>query len=231
MPEMDGIEFLKVVRARGDKTPFIIFTGKGREEVVIEALNSGVDFYIQKGGETKSQFAELAHKIRRAVQHRTDEKSLMESEERFRALVENTSDIIRILDREGRIIFDTAAAGRELGYPPGYTIGRHPSEFIHPDDLAVVKQELSEVYAKTNTGVPTEFRIRKADGSYVWAESVGKNLIGVPGVDGVVITTRFIDERKKAEDALLKERNFSNSIIETVQVIRVLALFNLPLME
>jgi CheY-like chemotaxis protein len=57
MPEMNGIEFLKVVRARGDKTPFIIFTGKGREEVVIEALNSGADFYLQKGGEPKSQFA------------------------------------------------------------------------------------------------------------------------------------------------------------------------------
>jgi len=202
MPEMNGIEFLKVVRARGDKTPFIIFTGKGREEVVIEALNSGADFYIQKGGEPKSQFVELAHKIRRAVQHRTDEKALTESEERFRALVENTSDIIRILDREGRIIFDTAASGRELGYPPGYTIGKYPSEFIHPDDLAVVKQELSMVYAKTNTGVPTEFRVRKADGSYVWAESVGKNLIGVSGVDGVVITTRFIDERKRAEEVL-----------------------------
>jgi len=201
MPEMNGIEFLKVVRARGDKTPVVIFTGKGREDVVIEALNSGADFYIQKGGEPKSQFAELAHKIRRAVEHQTDEKALMESEERFRALVENTSDIIRILDREGRIIFDTAAAGRELGYPPGYTLGRHPSEFIHPDDLAMVKQELSEVYAKTNTGIPTEFRIRKADGSYVWVESVGKNLIGVPGVDGVVITTRIIDERKKAEEA------------------------------
>ncbi|MCX6690824.1 MAG: PAS domain S-box protein, partial [Methanoregula sp.] len=202
MPEMDGIEFLKVVRSRGDKTPFIIFTGKGREEVVIEALNSGADFYLQKGGEPKAQFAELAHKIKRAVEHQSDERALYEGEVRFRALIENASDIIRILDREGRITFDTAASGRELGYPPGYTLGRHPSEFIHPDDLAVVKQELSEVYAKTNTGVPTEFRIRKADGSYVWVESVGKNLIGVPGVDGIVITTRFIDERKRAEEAL-----------------------------
>jgi PAS domain S-box-containing protein len=202
MPEMDGIEFLKIVRGRGDKTPFIIFTGKGREEVVIEALNSGADFYLQKGGEPKAQFAELSHKIQRAVQHRTDETALVESTERFRALVENTSDIVRILDREGRIVFETPAALRELGYPPGFTLGRHPFEFIHPDDLPVVRHDLSEVYAKTNTGIPTEFRIRKADGSYVWAEAVGKNLIGVPGVDGVVITTRIIEERKKAENAL-----------------------------
>ena len=62
MPGMDGIAFLKVLRSRGDQTPFIIFTGKGREEVVIEALNSGADFYLQKGGDPKAQFAELVHK-------------------------------------------------------------------------------------------------------------------------------------------------------------------------
>ncbi|MEI7650357.1 MAG: response regulator, partial [Methanomicrobiales archaeon] len=50
MPEMDGITFLKLLKASGNKTPFIIFTGRGREEVAIEALNSGADFYLQKGG-------------------------------------------------------------------------------------------------------------------------------------------------------------------------------------
>jgi len=132
---------------------------------------------------------------------KTSEQALRESEERSRALVENASDIIRILDTAGRIVFDTAASSRQLGYPPGYSLGRHPFDFIHPDDLARVRQEISLVYSKTNTGIPTEFRIRRADGSYTWVESVGKNLIGVPGVDGIVITTRFIDERKKAEEA------------------------------
>ncbi|MDO8841739.1 response regulator [Methanocalculus sp.] len=51
MPGMDGLAFLKAVRSSGDSIPFIIFTGKGREEVVIEALNQGADFYLQKGGE------------------------------------------------------------------------------------------------------------------------------------------------------------------------------------
>jgi len=70
MPVMDGIEFLKRVRASGNTIPFIIFTGRGREEIVIQALNEGADFYLQKGGEPLSQFAELAHKIRQAVQQR-----------------------------------------------------------------------------------------------------------------------------------------------------------------
>jgi DNA-binding response OmpR family regulator len=80
MPDMDGIVFLKHLKATGNATPFIIFTGKGREEVVIEALNNGADFYIQKGGEPMSQFAELSNKIRYAVSRKQVEEALGVSE-------------------------------------------------------------------------------------------------------------------------------------------------------
>ncbi len=60
MPGMDGIALLKIIRSEYPALPFIIFTGKGREDVVIEALNGGADHYIQKGGDQKSQFAELS---------------------------------------------------------------------------------------------------------------------------------------------------------------------------
>jgi len=75
MPECNGIRFLRHIRYDSD-IPFILFTGKGREEVVIEAINSGVDFYLQKGGDTKALFAELGHKIRQAISRRHAEKAL-----------------------------------------------------------------------------------------------------------------------------------------------------------
>ena len=70
MPEMDGITFLRHLKASGNTTPFIIFTGRGREEVAIEAFDYGVDYYVQKGGELKSQFTELCKKICDAVRRR-----------------------------------------------------------------------------------------------------------------------------------------------------------------
>ena len=70
MPGMNGIEFLKYVRNSGNTIPFIIFTGHGREEVAIEALNNGADFYIQKGGQPRAQFLELSCKIRQAIERK-----------------------------------------------------------------------------------------------------------------------------------------------------------------
>ncbi len=87
MPEIDGIEFLKLVRQEIPDIPFLLFTGKGREEVVIEALNNGADFYIQKGGDVKAQFVELEHKIRQAVKKRHAEYALSVSERHERFLV------------------------------------------------------------------------------------------------------------------------------------------------
>ncbi|MDD3135689.1 MAG: response regulator, partial [Methanoregula sp.] len=77
MPVMTGIAFLQRLKADGDTTPYIIFTGKSREDVVIEALNAGADFYIQKGGEPKSQFADLSHKIKRAVERKRANEALI----------------------------------------------------------------------------------------------------------------------------------------------------------
>jgi DNA-binding response OmpR family regulator len=86
MPEMDGIEFLKKIRSSGNTIPFILFTGRRREEVVIQALNEGADFYLQKGGEPASLFAELSHKIRYAVMRRHAEDSLKQNEARIRQI-------------------------------------------------------------------------------------------------------------------------------------------------
>ncbi|HUU74591.1 MAG TPA: response regulator, partial [Methanoregulaceae archaeon] len=80
MPKINGIEFLKEVRSIYGDIPFIIFTGKGREEVVIEALNNGADFYLQKGGEPNIVYPELMHVIKRAILMRETQLSFAEQE-------------------------------------------------------------------------------------------------------------------------------------------------------
>jgi PAS domain S-box-containing protein len=88
MPGLDGIGFLKAVRERYTDLPFILFTGRGREEVVIQALNHGADFYIQKGGDPRAQFAELANKIQYAVSRKRAEKELQRKNDELNASYE-----------------------------------------------------------------------------------------------------------------------------------------------
>jgi PAS domain S-box-containing protein len=92
------------VRCTYGNIPFILFTGRGREEVVIEAINNGVDFYIQKGGNAGAQFAELAHKIRHAVTKHQDalrrkiaEDALRESEAKFSLLFQSSPTMLALV--------------------------------------------------------------------------------------------------------------------------------------
>jgi len=110
MPGMDGIRFLIEVRAKLGVIPFILFTGKGREEVVIQAINNGVDFYLQKGGDPEAQFAELMLKIRQAVQRHKAEADLTKSEANLQAIIANTDDIIASYDNEIRLLVYNRAA-------------------------------------------------------------------------------------------------------------------------
>lgn len=83
MPNMDGLELLEKIREMDPDIAFIIFTGKGREEVVIKALNLGADYYLQKGGDVRSQFSELINLINKSVEKKKADTALRKSEEMF----------------------------------------------------------------------------------------------------------------------------------------------------
>jgi PAS domain S-box-containing protein len=202
MPYMDGIEFLKRVRAEKGDIPFILFTGRGREEVVIEAINSGADFYLQKGGEPKAQFAELAHKIRQLVRRTSVEGMLQQNETWFQTIIQHSDEIITLLNRDGVIIYASPAIQPMLGYKTISMTGRKQMELVHPDDLAAVKDEFSRVFEKDHARNPVNYRIRKSDGTYMQVESVINSLLDVPEIQGAMMTTRDITGWKQAEDAM-----------------------------
>ncbi len=99
MPAMDGIEFLKTVREKYPKLPFIFFTSKNREEILEEAIKNGADHYVRKGEDQKSQFAELSQEIRRAVEFRENEQKIVRLN-RIDAILRRINEaIVHIKDR------------------------------------------------------------------------------------------------------------------------------------
>jgi PAS domain S-box-containing protein len=134
MPEMDGIAFLKKVRAAGNTTPFIIFTGRGREEVAIEALNNGADFYLQKGGDPHAQFAELTHKILQSVNRRRAEQEVITEREKFEQYLHVVNVIVVALDIAGHVVLINQKGLETLGYLREEIVGKNWFDLCIPEN-------------------------------------------------------------------------------------------------
>jgi PAS domain S-box-containing protein len=130
------------------------------------------------------------------------EEAMRKSEERFRSLIQSSSDIILILDDQGRVTYQSPSLERISGYPGDHFIGKSPLTIVHPDDLDQVQKKLNEVFQALFDGMPINFRGRKADGSWVFLEAVASNHMDIPSIGGLVVNIRDITERKKAEEAL-----------------------------
>ncbi|MGH2586632.1 MAG: PAS domain S-box protein [Dehalococcoidia bacterium] len=127
-------------------------------------------------------------------------EALARSEERFRSLVQNVSDIITLIGADGAIRYQSPAIRDVLGYEADELVGRYAVEFVHPDDLPI-RGTLGE-FARGGPGPrpPAEVRIRHKNGSWRWLEVVPTNLLDDPRVGALVINSRDITERKRAEE-------------------------------
>jgi PAS domain S-box-containing protein len=132
MPGIDGLAFLKIVREKYPDIPFILFTGRGREEVVIEAINNGADFYLQKGGDPKAQFAELKHKIKTAIERRSAVNALRESQQRLSDIIDFLPDATFAIDTEGLIIAWNKAIEEMTGVLAEDMLGKGNHEYALP---------------------------------------------------------------------------------------------------
>ena len=128
-----------------------------------------------------------------------------QSEKRFRALIENSSDAISLLNPDGNVTYASASTVGVLGLRPEDLVGRSVFELIHPDDFETVREKLEEL--RTNPPDPVHVRARMLgkDTQWRWVESTFTNLIDDPDVGAIVANYRDITQQKAAEDQQLKD--------------------------
>jgi PAS domain S-box-containing protein len=181
MPDISGIDFLKILRHRNDDIPFILFTGRGREEVVIDAINSGADYYLQKGGEVRAQFSELAHQIIIAHQGRSALDTLKKRNEEVEFFFDLSLDLLFIANTDGFFIELNPQWEAVLGYTLAELKETPFISFIHPDDIKASKTAMDELISQKPL-INYINRYRCKDGSYRYLEwrsrSNGKMIYG-----------------------------------------------------
>ena len=152
--------------------------------------------------------------ITNVTERRRAEEALKRSEERFRALVRYASDIIVILDAEGTILYESPAVERVLGFRPEERIGTDAFSHIHPDDLATVRSKFAQLLEEPDHRFSAEYRTR--DSNRIWRhfEAIGTNLLDDAVVRGIVVNTRDISERRRAEEALRDSEELFRTVVE-----------------
>ena len=136
---------------------------------------------------------------------RSASADLAVSEQRFRTLVQNSSDVFLILKPDGTVEYQSPAVERVLGYAPGERVGRQIFELTHPDDLGFVRAVIAELMQTPGAVRTIEMRSRHADGSWRTLEATGHNMLDDPMVNGIVVNYRDISERKVLERQLIHE--------------------------
>jgi diguanylate cyclase (GGDEF)-like protein/PAS domain S-box-containing protein len=136
------------------------------------------------------------------TERRRAEEELRASEERFRSLVLNSSDIILVVDRDDAIRYASPSVERLLGYGPAEVEGAKGLDFAHPEDLPRLRSSFRETLGTPGVSPAVELRLRHRDGSWRHFEAVATNLLGDPSVRGVVINSRDVTERKRFEERL-----------------------------
>ena len=205
MPGMNGIDLLKQIRSSGNPVPFILFTGRGREAVVIQALNEGADFYIQKGGEPVSQFAELASKIHHAVTRKRAQDVLRERETQLRATLESTADGILAVDNNGKILQASRRFAEIWKIPPAIMEcgdDRAVLDFVR-DQLVYPVVFLKKVESLPLSDVAENDILTLRDGRVIERYSFPMIMDGAPL--GRVWSFRDITTRRRTEEALAKK--------------------------
>ena len=201
MPQKDGLQFLKELREQKNTIPFILFTGKGREEVAIKALNLGADGYINKQGAPETVYGELAHGIKQSVARKKAEEELAVSEKKFRAIFEGARDGILAADAETKkFVFANPRIHEITGYSEQELL-RLSVKDIHPEkDLPYVMDAFVKQLQR-KTEIAKDLPVLRKDRTVVYCD-VNSYLLEVGERKLLVGLFRDVTERRKAEEDL-----------------------------
>jgi PAS domain S-box-containing protein len=204
LPRFDGMTALSLARQRAPAIPFLIVTGSVNEETAVGCMKAGATDYL-----LKSNLARIGPAIEAALERERAraeklqaQSALAASERRFRSLVQNSSDLVTIVAPDGAILYASDSAERIVGYLPADMVGTSLLQYLDQHDVDSVRGLLGNGNGNAGASGPIEFRLRRPDGTPVWLEAVGTNLLTDATIRGIVLNARDVSERKRADHAL-----------------------------
>jgi PAS domain S-box-containing protein len=194
---IDPIAFVERVREAHDHLPVVLFADDGDEQLAKGALNAGLTEYVKTGGEDPS--GRLARRVLDIVDtHRSEMMTRLERERARRMLADNP-EIVTVFGPGGAVTYQNPAVKEVLGYSPSEVDDVVPFDSVHPEDWQSIREEFYDAIMDPEYVPRVEYRVEDADGTWRTVESRGRNMLDDPLVNGFVVATRDITERKERE--------------------------------
>ncbi len=140
------------------------------------------------------------------------EAMLRSSEIRFRTLIQKSSDVITVINRDGEFIYVAPSVKKALGYPEEELHGKSVFDYIHKDDIAEMRNAFRKMLDNSVDEMTVECRFQGKDGKWIHLESIGTNLAGEPSIAGVVINSRDISDRKQFQEELIRAKDTAEAM-------------------
>ena len=214
MPGLNGLELLGAVREAHPDLPFILYTGRGSEELASEAVSAGVTDYLQKGHGT-GQFDVLANRVRNAVEQYHSRRDL----ERTEALLEAAGDAVYALDLDGVLTTVNEALVEWTGYSREKLVGSHASLVLDEDDIQRGREAVRELLGTDREVDQFEGTLHTADGGAVPVEARVTLLEEDGTVQGSTGVLRDIAQRKERERELERYESIFEELEDAVYVL------------
>lgn len=188
MPAMDGLELLEAIRSEWPDLPFILFTGRGSEEIAAEAISAGVTDYIQKDADSDT-YEILSHRIRNAVERRRAQGDAARTQRVLEGVIEQTTDVLAVVNRAHEVVFVSAATEALLGASPAELRDRGPFGLVHPDDRTMVRAHFERRLRDSEAPAAITVRARHTDGHHVRLRARAYDLAAGADTGGILVYT------------------------------------------
>lgn len=155
-------------------------------------------------------------RFEKEIQHKRNEEIIFSNEKRFRALIENSNDIIALSNKEGKFIYASPNFTKVLGYSIEEYLNLSAFTITHPYNLAHFLDKINQILLIPGKSFYTQQRLKHKNGKWIWCEGKVTNMMHLKSVNAIVINFRDISEKKKSEQKLLKSEAFSRNIINSL---------------
>jgi PAS domain S-box-containing protein len=199
LPDSNGVDSIREVVALSSNSPVIVLTGFSDKQFGIDSLKLGVEDYLIKDEVTP---AILLKSIKYSIERKKNQFQLEQNEKRFRALIENSTDGMLVVDKAGNVL-DISSMGRKiLGIPANEVVVRISPQLLYPEDIDALVKCFREVSQNPGHISSFEMRLQLPDGESKWIENTFHNLLNEPAVAGIVANFKDITERKMTAENL-----------------------------